>query len=131
MLPSLPEIRSGKNLFRIPSYDKYEIYTITNPTLLNILTPIFGNNAFYGFQVVFEGIAIHRDGNREIAYNYLIDNGGEGSCVTFYADDKTTLVASAHIPNNMWYRMNTKMLHGVEKLTRPRYGITINPRVRL
>ncbi len=130
-LPTLETIRSGKNLFRIGGYQYYEIYELTDNRILDLLTPHFVPNAFFGYQIIREGIAIHKDGNRETAVNYLLDTGGEDSKVGFYAEDQQTSILQVHVPVHTWYQMDTVSYHGLSGLTRTRYAITVNPRRNL
>jgi hypothetical protein len=81
------------------------------------------------YQVIYEGIPIHKDmGNRKLAYNYLLAQGGS-NVKTMIFDDNKKLLQSEILPLRTWHSIKTDMFHGVFGLYKdtPRISLSITP----
>lgn len=135
-LPPIPEnllltdiysIERSENLFRIKDYRFYGIYGIGDK-LTEYLKGIFSFDFFAGYQIVRDGIHIHKDGSRTECFNYLIDNGGRDNTLNIYHEDKKTILHSGTVDIHKWHWINVGMFHNVTNLSRPRFGITVTPK---
>jgi len=81
------------------------------------------------YQIIYNGIPIHKDeGNRKLAYNYLLAQGGNKVTTVIFDDDKK-LIQSEIIPLKTWHSIKTDMFHGVFRLEKnnPRVALSITP----
>jgi hypothetical protein len=83
------------------------------------------------YQIIGYGIPIHRDRAlpngkpRTLAFNYLLDCGGEDVVTSIY-DDSYNLIESHIIKLHRWHSIKVDMLHGVSGLTPGRFRIAIS-----
>jgi hypothetical protein len=83
------------------------------------------------YQLVYNGISIHRDGgNRVSAYNYLLDTGGD-NVITSVFDNNHNILQSEKLELKRWHYINTGMLHSVHGIhpNHARVAITIGSNV--
>lgn len=66
---------------------------------------------------------IHADVYRELAYNYIVDCGGDAVATCFYNDDRSPLVEHIIQPHR-WHLLNVDVLHNVKNITGTRIAIT-------
>lgn len=81
------------------------------------------------YQIIYNGIPIHKDeGNRKLAYNYLLEQGGNKVTTVIFDDDKK-LLQSEILPLKTWHSIKTDMYHGVFGLPRnnPRVSLSVTP----
>jgi hypothetical protein len=75
---------------------------------------------------VYKGLPIHVDkGNRIIAYNYLLDTGGENVRTAVY-DKKYKPLQIERLELKRWHRINTGMLHGVHGIEPDKVRVAIS-----
>ena len=115
-----------KNIFRIPSYTHYKQYEI-DTKLKEFLSEIFKFDFHCSYQVITNGLDIHKDGSRTECLNYLIDTGGEDSELRIYNDDKLEILHSERILNKKWHWINVGMNHNVVNISNTRISISIDP----
>ena len=99
------------------------------PELFKWLETIFNFQFLAQYQVIRNGIPIHKDkANRLVAYNYLLATGGSKVITSVYDDDKILLQAE-RIQLNRWHRLKTGYFHGVEGIERnmTRVSLSITP----
>lgn len=83
------------------------------------------------YQIIGHGIPIHRDRAlpngepRTLAFNYLLDCGGENVVTSIY-DDYYNLIESQIIKLQAWHSIKVDMLHGVSGLTPGRFRIALS-----
>jgi hypothetical protein len=67
-------------------------------------------------------------GNRKLAYNYLLEQGGN-NVKTMIFDDSKKLLQSETLPLRTWHSIKTDMFHGVFGLYKdiPRVSLSITP----
>ena len=133
-LPDIPEyllddifkIELQENLYELKTI-YYKQFEISNE-LKDYLRSVFDFDFVAQYQVIRKDIPIHKDRSRIECINYLINNGGETSCLEIYDDVKTTLLFKEHVENFRWHRINVSKFHGVSGLDlRARYSITLTP----
>ena len=81
------------------------------------------------YQIIYPGLTIHKDmGNRKLAYNYLLAQGGS-NVKTMIFDDSKKLLQSETLPLRTWHSIKTDMFHGVFGLYKdtPRISLSITP----
>jgi hypothetical protein len=81
------------------------------------------------YQIIYYGLPIHTDeGNRKIAYNYLLALGGS-NVKTMIFDDTKKLLQSETLPLRTWHSIKTDMFHGVFGLQKdnPRVSLSVTP----
>jgi hypothetical protein len=81
------------------------------------------------YQIIYYGLPIHKDeGNRKIAYNYLLALGGS-NVKTMIFDDTKKLLQSETLPLRTWHSIKTDMFHGVFGLQKdnPRVSLSVTP----
>jgi len=81
------------------------------------------------YQVIYTGIPIHKDqGNRKLAYNYLLAQGGN-NVKTVIFDDNKKILQTETLPIKTWHSIKTDMFHGVFGLhTNPRVSLSVTPK---
>jgi hypothetical protein len=81
------------------------------------------------YQIIYSGIPIHKDeGNRKLAYNYLLVLGGS-IVKTMIFDDTKKLLQSETLPLRTWHSIKTDMFHGVFGIHKdtPRISLSVTP----
>ena len=81
------------------------------------------------YQIIYPGLPIHKDmGNRKVAYNYLLSQGGN-NVKTVIFDESKNILQSEILPLKSWYSIKTDMFHGVFGIMRdtPRRSLSITP----
>lgn len=109
-------------------------YKTVNPALDKWVHDTFKVKCYAKYQVIHHGIPIHKDrpafpGDRRMAFNYLLQLGGNNVKTTVYADDKTTILQQEIIPLKTWHSLVVEEWHGVDGLTPglPRVALTVTP----
>jgi hypothetical protein len=114
------------NIFRHPSYSHYKQYEVDDK-LKEYLREIFTFEFHCSYQIITNGLAIHKDGDRTECLNYLIDTGGNLSELRIYDENKSDILHSEIILNKKWHWINVGMNHNVVNITGTRISISINP----
>jgi len=112
--------------------DTYSRYTAT-PKLQewfrDTMIPLVGVRDIVYVQTITSGIPIHKDPNRNLALNYVIDTGGTDVITSFYKDQDNqsghTLdpVEEYKIIPHIWHELRTDVFHGVSGLTSKRIAV--------
>lgn len=113
-----------ENIFSIKDYPYYKQYKIQNQELLSFLKDIFECDFFCSFQLLKNGIAIHKDIDRTECINYIIDPGGNSAALNLY-DDNKNITLSEQIPACKWHWIDVSRYHGVTGITNTRYSISV------
>jgi hypothetical protein len=135
-LPKVPEqlIESIQDIINRPPKDFSNVsaeYTYfktryVNDDLKSWLQNIFNYEIYPQYQLVYKGLPIHVDkGNRIVAYNYLLDTGGDNVRTAIY-DDKYKLLQIEKLELRRWHRINTGMLHGVHGIQSDKVRVAIS-----
>lgn len=134
--PKLPEqysfdeytLKSNfQDISPFPEYSEYRLYRITDTNLENFLQPYFkfDLSGMVKCQVIKKNIVIHKDVNRDIVYNYILDTGGDNVTTVWYDEDMVTEVKSVSIPKSVWHVMDVTKFHTVKGIETTRVAITI------
>jgi len=102
-----------------------------SPELHNYLQTLFDFKIKANYQILYLGTRLHKDIGRDIAYNYLIDLGGDNIVTSVFdgwQDDKK-LLQSEILPLKKWHSLNVSNYHQVDGLIEgvPRVAISVNP----
>lgn len=130
-LPEIPndlildyeEFSKSKNTFVFKNYPYFKQYEITGP-LRDYLDSIFNCEFVASYQVIRNGIAIHKDYGRTECINYLIETGGPMASLDIYDEGKNLLI-SEKIPAKKWHWIDVTKLHGVSNIESIRMSISI------
>lgn len=140
--PTLPEelvgdvyeSMQGENFFSDRVTDTtYSIY-LAVPRLNDYLKTLFrtysGDKRFdhddqctLGVQKLDGFKRVHRDFSRKVAYNYILELGGNDVKTCFY-DHRGNQIAEYVIVPNRWHLINVDILHCLKNLESPRIAIT-------
>lgn len=126
LLQTEDEFSSMENIFRKPDYPYYRQYTIPNQELTNKIQELFPFEILCSYQLVRNGIAIHKDGARTECVNYLIDTGGKFASTNIFDDNQRLLHSEIILPER-WHWIDVGMFHNVTNFTGTRISITVNP----
>jgi hypothetical protein len=119
-------IYRGKNLHHVPDNGYYGIFEAYD-SLATLGQDIFNKPYNTRLHVMWPPrLPIHKDTNRYVAYNYIIDPGGDDVYTCFY-DDNHNLISKTKIEVNRWHKLDVRTFHNVEGMTRPRIALTVYP----
>jgi hypothetical protein len=135
-LPSIPEHliepiqniinKPPKGFSHIPAEYAYFKTRYVNDDLKLWLQTIFNFEIYPQYQLVYDGLPIHIDiGDRILAYNYLLDTGGDNVRTAVY-DDNYKLLQIEKLELRRWHRINTSMLHGVHGIQSDKVRVAIS-----
>lgn len=120
----IDEIRNKyPNNFPIET-EVYTLHPITDE-LYVFLKDLFPDHENISYQIIKEGIPIHKDHGRVGAINYLIHTGGDNVSTAWY-DDDGNLLDSTVFPERTWHYVKADIDHGIHDLTDVRVAITIS-----
>ena len=135
-LPSVPEnlIESIQTIIDKPYKDASNVASsyayfktkYVNNDLKDWLQSIFDFEIYPQYQLVYNGLPIHIDkGNRVVAYNYLLDTGGDNVKTIIY-DNSYKPLQIEKLELKRWHCINTGMLHGVHGIHPDKVRIAIS-----
>jgi len=122
----VPEVyKSLENIDRFPvKNDQYKSFEATE-LLKSFTNKIFDFPHNTAVQVLYKSVDIHVDLFRTVAYNYILDTGGDEAATCFY-DDSDNMIQSYLIAPYKWHSLKVDIKHNVINITRPRIAITIH-----
>ena len=85
---------------------------------------IFKTNCYPQYQVIREGLIIHKDLGRYVAFNYILQPGGDNVSTNIYDEDKN-LICSEIIQPKRWHRLKTDVYHDVTGMTTDRVAVSV------
>ena len=94
------------------------------------MIPLIGVDDIVNVQTIVSGIPIHKDRNRNLALNYVIDTGGTDVITSFYDDQpdhpghNITPMEEYKIIPHVWHELRTDVFHGVSGLTSKRIAVS-------
>ena len=124
-LPVHPTVdRNGK----IYEVDFYKVF-VANDSLWEWVQETFTTEIEnVEYLVAYKPLSIHRDMERTVAFNYVIDLGGSDIHTEFYNEDRTKLIYSIKYNQYEWHLLNVDLPHCVVgELTSPRIIISVTP----
>jgi len=94
---------------------KYYPWLVIKPVkddLKQFLESLFPFEVFISYQLVYNGLTIHKDTHRLYHYLYLIELGGDEVYTNFYNDQKI-LIESTIFPLKQWVKLDAQTFHNV------------------
>ena len=86
---------------------------------------VFKTNCYPLYQIVREGLIIHKDITRNVAFNYILQPGGDKVSTNLYDEDQK-LICSEIIQPKRWHRLKTDVYHNVTGMTTERVALSID-----
>lgn len=123
LIISLSEVEKRENIFKLKAYSYYRQFLV-NENLNDWLKTIFDFKFHASYQVIRNGISIHKDFNRNECFNYLINSGGKNVITNFY-DDNNILIDNMNIPEKIWHRLDVSKFHGIDNIENIRYSVSV------
>lgn len=117
-------IQHNPNIFAKKFFTDYKIFDATQQ-LKDFTAKIFDFEHVTRVQVLTYHIPIHRDINRDQAYNYIIETGGDNVLTCFYTNEFLVL-DKINIKVNQWHRIDTQIYHSVENISTTRIALTVH-----
>ena len=116
-----------KDISPYPEYSEYRLFRINDSELESFLQPYFSFDLKNQIrcQIIKKNIVVHKDVNREIVYNYIINTGGNDVRTVWFDEDKVTEILSVEIPKHTWHEMDVTKFHTVENINNTRIALTI------
>ena len=111
------------------AYSRYTATPKLQEWFRDTMTPILRVRDIVYVQTIVSGIPIHKDPNRNLALNYIIDTGGTDVITSFYDDQpdhpghNPAPVEEYKIIPHVWHELRTDVFHGVSGLTSKRIAV--------
>jgi hypothetical protein len=105
------------------SYHYFQTRLVSNE-LSEWCRDLFKTNCYAQYQIVREGVHIHKDFGRNVAFNYVLQQGGTNVSTNIYNEDKN-LICSEIIPARRWHRLKTDAFHDVTNMTTDRVAVSV------
>jgi hypothetical protein len=109
---------------KIPASYHYFQTRLVSQQLFDWVREQFKSDCYTQYQIVREGIAIHTDAGRDVAFNYILQTGGGNASTNIYDKDKN-LIYSQIIQPKRWHRLKTDEYHNVTGITTDRVAISV------
>lgn len=132
-LPPIPEhllqadreqFRLRENVFRIPTYEFYKLHYVSQD-IDDFLKTIFDFPFYAWYQVITDGLNIHKDGCRTEAINFITDTGGDNATLRLYDEDQTSIVHQERIQPLRWHWIDVSKFHNVVNIDSTRISVSI------
>jgi hypothetical protein len=106
--------------------DPYPFIQIRNveQNLKDYINYIFNRKCLVQYQIIREGCYIHKDPQRRVAFNYILNTGGEYASTNVYTEDRQ-LIQSVCVERERWIALKTDVFHNVTNLTTERVGVSV------
>jgi hypothetical protein len=141
-LPKVPEklldpvesiINQPPEKMLVRNFDSFQYKTV-NKDLDEWVHKTFKIPCYAKYQVILKGIPIHKDnpafpGDRRLAFNYLLQLGGDNVLTTVYEEDKKTILQQECLPLKTWHSLVVEKHHGVSNIEEniKRVALTVTP----
>jgi len=122
---TLNEIKKIPNIFQFQHEEHFYSVHECEQKLMVELKQLFPNFNSYLYQCIGDGLPIHKDIDRNDAFNFIINPGGENVETVWY-DDNYNEIHRECIEPNRWHKINVNILHTVKGITNKRLSITVN-----
>ncbi len=126
---SLGEFDFFENIFHKPAYPFYKQYMITNPELRDFIDETLKCKNFASYQLIRDGIAIHKDTDRTEVLNYLVSTGGPNATLNIF-DNGYKKIYSEIIEEKRWHWIDVSVNHNVTNFSDVRVALTVVPQDR-
>lgn len=102
--------KPSKSFSRVPASYYYFQTRYVSEELLTWIRDTFKTECYAQYQIIRNGIDIHKDKGRNVAFNYILNAGGPAVTTCIY-DDMYTIKTVEQIPERKWHRLKTDVLH--------------------
>lgn len=109
---------------KVPASYYYFQTRLVSEQLSQWVTDIFKMDCYAQYQLIREGVHIHKDVGRNVAFNYILQTGGENVRTNIYDEDKN-LICSDIIQPKRWHRLKTDVFHDVTGMTTDRVAVSV------
>ena len=109
---------------RIPSSNYYFQTRLVSDKLFEWTKDTFKSECYVQYQIVRQGISIHKDIGRNVAFNYILEPGSDRAKTNFY-DDNHRLLCSKIIQPKKWHRIKTDVFHNVSHILTDRVAVSV------
>lgn len=112
------------NMFGFQESTNYQLFD-ASVLLKEYTKSIFDFKHETRVQKITKDLVRHKDVNRTLAYNYILDLGGSNVETCFY-NDQLQLTESVIIEANRWHVINVDVYHNVKNVTGSRIALTVH-----
>lgn len=125
-LPQVTLYESDGNTYEV---DWYRVYTCDSALTEWVKAHFPEEVDVVEYIVSDRAIVMHTDLGRSLAYNYILDTGGENIFTEFYNDSRDQLIERVEYAVGQWYLLNVSVPHQVNgEQSRPRVLISVTPK---
>lgn len=137
---------NSKSTFVDTKHSTYQIYSL-HGKIAEFTKSIFNFKHSVSVQVIKNGVPVHVDIGRKVAYNYIIETGGSNVLTAYFnIDDFIQDRNNRHlklfpkldcpfaeplytvcIESNRWHKLNVSLPHTVLNIESERMAITVTP----
>jgi hypothetical protein len=130
-----------------PKFPTYQFYPIQGK-IAEFTNSIFNFEHSISVQVIKNGVPVHVDIGRKVAYNYIIETGGSNVLTAYFNIDDfiqdrnnrhlrlfpkidcapAEPIYSVRIEPNRWHKLNVSVPHTVLNIENERIAITVTPK---
>ena len=96
---------------------------LVSKELVEWVQDIFEMKCYTQYQIIRAGIPIHKDIGRTVAFNYILQTGGNNAHTCIYTENKKIM---EKIEPVKWHRLKTDVYHNVTGLTTDRVAISVD-----
>jgi len=137
--------KNSVSKFVDPNFATYQIFPLGG-RIADFTRSIFNFEHTVSLQVVKNGIPVHVDIGRKIAYNYLIDTGGDNVLTSYFNIEDFNQTRDPHLrlrpkkdlppavplysvclEQARWHALDVSIPHSVLNIERDRVAITVAP----
>lgn len=141
---------ANNNTFVDPKHSTYQFYRVHDTAVLEFTKTLFNFDHIVAIQVIKKGVPVHIDIGRKVAFNYIIETGGDNVLTGYYNIDDFDKIPDKHIklvPKiNMppaqpvytvcldpmrWHKLDVSVPHGIINVEKDRIAVTVTPIVPL
>lgn len=133
-LPTIPEhlLANIQDIIDAPPKPKSSVSSdyhyfqtrLVSKELFEWASDLFKTECYTQYQIIREGIHIHKDGARDVAFNYIIEPGGDEVRTNMYDEEKQLLCSEVILPKT-WHRLKTDVFHNVTGIVNDRVAVSV------
>ena len=138
---------NSASVFVDPKHSTYQFYSLQGK-ITDFTKSIFNFEHSVAVQVIKNGVPVHVDIGRKVAYNYIIETGGTNVLTAYFniddfIQDRTNIhlkllpkldcppaepIYTVCIEPNRWHKLNVSIPHSVLNIESERIAITVTPK---
>ena len=85
-------------------------------------------NIHWGIQIISGNLAIHKDTDTQVKFNYIIDRAGNCVVTKFY-DNNMNVIDTVEFEEREWYILNVSTYHDVTGIANDAFRISVTGRI--